>query len=97
MTAISMAPINRAIISIVRAAMVLTPSARPSSPSIRFTELVTATIQITVMGTAMMPKSQYSPPRKGRGLAIISMTTPCQMAMSAATICKINLMPAPRG
>ena len=34
--------------------------------------LVTATIQMTVMGTAMMPKSQYSPPRKGRGLAIIS-------------------------
>ncbi len=70
----------------VMAAMVLTPSARPSRPSMRLTELVTATIQITVIGTAMMPKSQYSPPMKGRGLAIISMTTPCHTAMRAAMI-----------
>ena len=58
MTAISRSPMSRAMTSMVKAPMVLTPSARPSRPSMRFTELVTATIQMTVMGTAQMPKLQ---------------------------------------
>ena len=43
-----------AITRTVVAEMADTPTARPSSPSIRFTELVIATIHSTVMGTESM-------------------------------------------
>ena len=58
MTAMPMSSIMRAMTSMVRAPMVEMPSARPSRPSMRLTELVTATIQTTVMGTERMPKFQ---------------------------------------
>ena len=47
-----------AITSIVRELMVATPTAKPSSPSIRFTALVMATIQITERGMAKDPRLQ---------------------------------------
>ena len=44
---------SREITSTVVAEMVLTPTASPSSPSIRLTELVMATIHSTVMTTEL--------------------------------------------
>ena len=49
---------TRAITSRVMELMVDTPQARPSRPSIRLTALVMATIQMTVAGTARIPRFQ---------------------------------------
>ena len=49
---------SMAITSMVRELMVATPTAKPSSPSIRFTALVMATIQITERGMAKDPRFQ---------------------------------------
>ena len=40
-------------------AMVETPTASPSSPSIRFTEFVMITIQMTVTGMEKTPSDRY--------------------------------------
>ena len=58
MTAMSPSPRSRAMTSMVRAPRVETPSAKPSRPSIRFTELVIATIQRTDTGTLSQPRTQ---------------------------------------
>ena len=49
---------RRAMMSTVVAEMAETPLARPSSPSMRLTELVMATIQITVTGMDSQPSTQ---------------------------------------
>ncbi len=48
----------RAMTSMVMELMVDTPQARPSSPSIRLTALVMATIQSTEMGMDSTPRCQ---------------------------------------
>ena len=50
--------VTRAMTSMVVAEMADTPLARPSRPSIRFTELVMATIHSTVSGTDSQPSTQ---------------------------------------
>ena len=57
-TATSRSLTSRAMTSMVAALMVDTPQASPSSPSIRLTALVMATIQITVTGMDSTPSSQ---------------------------------------
>ena len=48
----------RAMTSMVMELMVDTPQARPSSPSMRLTALVTATIQMMVTGMDSQPSCQ---------------------------------------
>ena len=58
MTATSPSPTSRAMTSMVMELMVDTPQARPSSPSMRLTALVMATIQMMVTGMDSQPSSQ---------------------------------------
>ena len=58
MTATGPSATAREMTSMVIELMVETPQASPSSPSIRFTALVMATIHKTVAGTASQPRSQ---------------------------------------
>ena len=58
MTATFCSDTSRAMMSMVMELMVDTPQASPSSPSMRLTALVMATIQITVTGTDSMPRFQ---------------------------------------
>ena len=57
-TATSASEASNAMTSMVVAEMAETPLARPSSPSMRFTALVMATIQSTVKGTDRGPSTQ---------------------------------------
>ena len=57
--ATSDSPSNNANTNIVVAEIVETPLARPSKPSIKFTEFVTATIHKTVNGIDKLPNIQY--------------------------------------
>ena len=97
MTATLPSDTTSAITSIVTVAIVETPTARPSRPSIRFTEFVTATIQITVIGMENPPNMRYSALLKMLGLAIISIRTPWNTAMKAATIWSRNFSHAGSG
>ena len=76
MSAVWPSDTSRAMTSIVSALIVDTPLASPSSPSIRFTELVIPTIHSTVMGTDAQPRYQYGSSLKMLGLDRICTTTP---------------------
>ena len=58
MTATSPSLTSRAMTRVVTELMVDTPQANPSSPSMRLTALVSATIQMMVTGTDRTPNSQ---------------------------------------
>ena len=66
--------------------MVDTPTARPSSPSMRLTELVMPTIHSTVSGMASQPRTMASWLLNTFGFDTTLMTTPCSTAMTAARI-----------
>ena len=77
---------SSATTNMVVEAMVLTPTARPSSPSIRLTLLVMPTIHSMVTGTASQPRISNSLSEKILGLLKNSMTTPWATAIIAAAI-----------
>ena len=66
--------------------MVDTPTARPSSPSIRLTEFVMPTIHSTVSGMASHPRTMASWLLNTFGFDTTLMTTPCSTAMTAERI-----------
>ena len=66
-TAVRRCPWSAAMTAMPSAAKAAMPPARPSRPSIRFTELTMPTIHSTVMGTAATPRSTC--PRAGRATA----------------------------
>ena len=82
--------------NIVVDAMVETPTARPSSPSIRFTLLVMPTIQSMVTGTARAPSMSASFSLNMLGLRNTSMTTPWATATMAAATCTASFIQALR-
>ena len=86
MTATLPSATSRATTNIVTEEMVETPTASPSSPSMRFTEFVMPTIQSTVTGTASTPRMRASFSLKMLGFMRTSMTTPWATATTAATI-----------
>ena len=81
---------SRAMTNMVVAEMAETPLARPSSPSMRFTELVMATIQRIVKGTDSPPSTQYRLSEKILGLEKARIVTPWVAGIAAATICTTN-------
>ena len=76
--------------------MVDTPTARPSSPSMRLTELVMPTIHSTVSGMASQPRTMASWLLNTFGFDTTLMTTPCSTAMTAARIWIRNFVHARR-
>ena len=82
---------KRETISIVIELMQLTPTASPSSPSIRFTALVQPTIQRIVSGMESQPIWMNRSWEKTLGLEMVSKTMPLRMAAKAAKNCPSSL------
>ena len=94
MTATLPSATSSATTNIVTEEMVETPTARPSSPSMRLTELVMPTIQRMVTGTASTPRMSASFSLKMLGFISTSMTTPWATATMAAMIWMMSLTQA---
>ena len=80
--------------SMVRLLMVETPTARPSSPSIRLTALVQATIHSMVTGIESQVVFRKVVPPVGVKLEMASTTMPKRIAIPAASICPASLIQA---
>ena len=76
--------------------MVDTPQARPSSPSMRLTALVMATIQMRVTGMDSHPSCHTGLSLKMLGLERTWMRLPESTATRAAAICTTNFSLAGR-
>ena len=92
-TAVMTCPWSRAMTAIPPAVKAAMPPARPSRPSIRFTELTMPTIHSTVTGTAATPSCTW--PRTGR--AMESTRMPASAVRVAITICSSSLVRARNG
>jgi hypothetical protein len=81
---------ERAITANVPAEIVQTPAARPSTPSVKFTTFITATIARPVrIAPPVVPRS--TEPRNGSVNA--STRTPAATGIAAAAICPISFRP----
>ena len=95
-TAMAMLPVSSATASMVTAAIDDTPTARPSSPSIRLTALVMPTIQRMVTGMANTPRWKKGASENGFKLVNSRICSPpTHTGMAAAMICTANLSFAP--
>ncbi len=81
---------DRAMTANVAAAIVHTPAASPSTPSVKFTTFMTATMPTTV-STAPAPPSSSTPIS---GIEISSTLTPEATGITAAPTCPSSLTPA---
>jgi hypothetical protein len=77
--------------SMEKLAIPLTPTARPSSPSIRLTALVMPIIQRIVTGIASTPIFIKPPSEKGLGFVKISARSPHETGIAAAASCPPSL------